>query len=90
MKHLLLLILVLPLLSCENRVRHLVCKDTDGNIVVDTTDLSKSPKQKGTAWSWWDKKHEKYVEISSPPHSCRYESYLEPEHPEERALAERE
>jgi hypothetical protein len=74
----------------NHRVRHLVCKDVDGNVVVDTTDISHSPMQDGTAWEWWDKEQENYFEISSPPHSCKYRSYLEPDEPEKKILVEPE
>jgi len=56
------------------RHRHLVCRDGDGAVVVDTYDLDRAPVQDAVAWTWWTT-HETYHEVSVPPHSCVYESH---------------
>lgn len=63
--------------GCEEvigRHRHLVCRDGDGTVVVDTHDLDRSPGHDPGVWTWRTT-HDTYHEISVPPHSCVYESH---------------
>lgn len=75
--------------SCENgRDRHLVCKDGNGIVVVDTTDLNHEPRQYEAAWSWNTVSDDTYHEVSVPPHACVYESRPTPKKPETPQYAE--
>lgn len=61
--------------GCEEKVKHLVCYDETGAVIVDTTDLRQPPHHTETAWTWHTKGRTEYHQISVPPHKCTYEEY---------------
>ena len=75
----LLCLLIIAPLGCENH-RHLRCTDADGNVVVDSTDVRRAPRQEGSSWAWENREGDASFEVGVPPYLCVYKRHaVEPE-----------
>ena len=48
---------------------HLVCKDPNGTVIIDTTDV-KDVWNTSTSWYWDSLDGTEHTEVSVPPHAC--------------------